>query len=82
MMIHRTLLAAAAALATTLAAHAQTVLKAADVHPPGYPTVVATEAMGKKFEAATNGKYKMKMFPLSVLGDENTLLEHTQVGAI
>ena len=82
MMIRRTLLAAAAALATTLAAHAQTVLKAADVHPPGYPTVVATENMGKKFEAATKGKYKMQMFPSSVLGDEKTMLEQTQIGAI
>jgi hypothetical protein len=40
----------------------------ADVHPAGYPTVVATENMGKKLEAATNGKYKMQMFPGSVLG--------------
>ena len=82
MMIRRTLLAAAAALATTLSAHAQTVLKAADVHPPGYPTVVATENMGKKFEAATKGKFKMTMYPSSTLGDEKTMLEQTQVGAI
>ena len=57
-------------------------LKAADVHPPGYPTVVAIENMGKKLEAATNGKYKMQMFPSSVLGDEKTMLEQTQIGAI
>ena len=71
-------------LAVTLpfTASAQTVLKAADVHPPGYPTVVATENMGKKLEAATNGKYKMQMFPSSVLGDEKTMIEQTQIGAI
>ncbi len=83
MNIHRNLIAAAiTAFIWQAPALAQTVLKAADVHPPGYPTVVATEAMGKKFEAATKGKYKMQMFPSSVLGDEKTMLEQTQVGAI
>jgi tripartite ATP-independent transporter DctP family solute receptor len=73
---------AALSFALPLAATAQTVLKAADVHPPGYPTVVATENMGKKLEAATNGKYKMQMFPSSVLGDEKSMIEQTQIGAI
>ena len=74
--------AAAVALTAPLSLLAQTVLKAADVHPLGYPTVVATENMGKKFEAATNGKFKMQMFPGSVLGDEKTMIEQTQIGAI
>ncbi|MEO5772170.1 MAG: TRAP transporter substrate-binding protein [Burkholderiaceae bacterium] len=83
MTFRRHLIAAAAlSLALPLSAMAQTVFKAADVHPPGYPTVVATEAMGKKLEAATNGKYKMQMFPSSMLGDEKTMLEQTQIGAI
>ncbi|MEP6559091.1 MAG: TRAP transporter substrate-binding protein, partial [Burkholderiales bacterium] len=64
------------------AAQAATVLKAADVHPPGYPTVVAVENMGKKLETATNGKYSVRMYPSSVLGDEKTMIEQTQVGAI
>ena len=63
-------------------AAAQTVLKAADVHPAGYPTVVAVENMGKKLEAATQGSYKFQMFPGSVLGDEKAMIEQTQVGAI
>ncbi len=85
MIVRRTLVAAtlaAATLSVSMHASAQTVLKAADVHPPGYPTVVATENMGKKFEAATGGKYKMQMFPSSVLGDEKTMIEQTQIGAI
>lgn len=85
MNLRRNLIAAAFAAATlsvSIHASAQTVLKAADVHPPGYPTVVATENMGKKFEAATKGKYKMQMFPSSVLGDEKTMIEQTQIGAI
>jgi tripartite ATP-independent transporter DctP family solute receptor len=85
MIMRRSLIAAtiaAATLSVSMHASAQTVLKAADVHPPGYPTVVATENMGKKFEAATNGKYKMQMFASSVLGDEKTMIEQTQIGAI
>lgn len=66
----------------TFTAQAATVLKAADVHPPGYPTVVAVENMGKKLEAATNGKYSVRMYPSSVLGDEKTMIEQAQVGAI
>ena len=85
MTMRRSFIAAAitaATLTVSMQAGAQTVLKAADVHPPGYPTVVATENMGKKFEAATNGKYKMQMYPSSVLGDEKTMIEQTQIGAI
>jgi tripartite ATP-independent transporter DctP family solute receptor len=62
-------------------AQAQT-MKAADVHPVGYPTVVAVENMGKKLEAATQGRIKFQMFPGSVLGGEKEMIEQTQVGAI
>ena len=37
-------------------AQAKMVLKASDVHPAGYPTVAAVESLGKKLEAATNGR--------------------------
>ena len=76
------LLAAASALAAlALPLHAQT-MKAADVHPAGYPTVVAVENMGKKIEAATQGRIKFQMFPGAVLGGEKEMIEQTQVGAI
>ncbi|MEO6270996.1 MAG: TRAP transporter substrate-binding protein [Lautropia sp.] len=83
----RAAIAALCALGATAAglpqpASAQIILKAADVHPPGYPTVVAIETLGKKFETATQGKYKMQMFPNSVLGSEKTMIEQTQVNAI
>jgi tripartite ATP-independent transporter DctP family solute receptor len=74
----------AASLATALFASyvsAQT-MKAADVHPAGYPTVVAVENMGKKLDAATQGRIKFQMFPGSVLGGEKEMIEQTQVGAI
>jgi tripartite ATP-independent transporter DctP family solute receptor len=71
-----------ATLLTVIAASAQTILKAADVHPVGYPNVVAIESLGKKLEAATNGKFKLQMFPGGVLGGEKEMIEQTQVGAI
>jgi tripartite ATP-independent transporter DctP family solute receptor len=75
-------------LATVLTAlllgsvQAQTVMKAADVHPLGYPTVVAVENMGKRLETTTAGRIKFQMFPGSVLGGEKEMIEQTQVGAI
>jgi tripartite ATP-independent transporter DctP family solute receptor len=78
------LLALTAALTVSWAAQAQDkmVFKAADVHPPGYPTVVAVENMGKKLAAQTNGRITFQMFPNSVLGGEKEMIEQTQVGAI
>ena len=63
-------------------AQATLTLRAADVHPPGYPNVVAIEHMGQKLETATNGRIKLKMFPGGVLGGEKEMIEQTQVGAI
>ena len=85
MNLRRNLIAATVAvvaLSSTLIASAQTVLKAADVHPAGYPNVVAIESLGKKLEAATGGKFKLQMFPGGVLGGEKEMIEQTQVGAI
>ncbi|MFI4930195.1 MAG: TRAP transporter substrate-binding protein [Burkholderiales bacterium] len=78
------LLALTAALAAPWAVQAQDkmVFKAADVHPAGYPTVVAVENMGKRLAAQTNGRITFQMFPGSVLGDEKAMIEQTQVGAI
>lgn len=85
MMFRRNLIARSAAVALAgllaLPAMAQT-MKAADVHPVGYPTVAAVESMGKKLEAATQGRIKFQMFPGSVLGGEKEMIEQTQVGAI
>jgi len=64
-------------------AHAQKmVLKASDVHPAGYPTVVAVENMGKKLEQATNGRISVQMYPSMQLGGEKEAIEQAQVGAI
>jgi tripartite ATP-independent transporter DctP family solute receptor len=79
----RTLLALSAAMLLPAAASAQNiVLKSHDTHPAGYPTVVAIESMGKKLEAATNGRIKIQTFPGAVLGQEKEAVEQTQLGAI
>ncbi len=77
-----TLAAVAFSFLAPITASAQIVLKAADVHPEGYPNVVAIQSLGKKFEVATKGKYKVQMFPNGVLGGEKEMIEQTQVGAI
>jgi tripartite ATP-independent transporter DctP family solute receptor len=81
-------LSAGLATATTLSplssafAQSKAVFKASDVHPPGYPTVAATENLGKKLAAATNGRLSIQMYPSSQLGGEKETIEQTQIGAI
>ncbi len=88
MITRRTLAALGASLAVlglcpaSASAQGSMTLRAADVHPPGYPNVVAIEHMGEKLEKATNGRIKLKMFPGGVLGGEKEMIEQTQVGAI
>ena len=75
-------LAAAAACAPAALAQQKLVLKASDVHPAGYPTVVAVEDIGKKLEKATNGRLSVQMYPSMQLGGEKEAIEQAQVGAI
>ena len=70
-------LANSAALAQT-----KMTLKASDVHPAGYPTVAAVESLGKKLEAATNGRLSVQMYASMQLGGEKEAIEQAQVGAI
>ena len=77
-----TALGTLAGLATSDPALAQTVWKASDVHPLGYPTVEAIQRMGKKLEAATNGRIKIQMYPSMQLGGEKEMIEQAQVGAL
>jgi tripartite ATP-independent transporter DctP family solute receptor len=67
---------------STARAQAKMVLKASDVHPAGYPTVAATENLGKKLEAATGGRLSVQMYPSMQLGGEKETIEQTQIGAI
>ena len=69
-------------IAPSAFAQQKVVLKASDVHPAGYPTVVAVENLGKKLEAATNGRISVQMFPSMQLGGEKEAIEQAQIGAI
>ncbi|NJM43702.1 MAG: TRAP transporter substrate-binding protein [Brachymonas sp.] len=82
-LFRRTLIAAVASAVLPIAAMAQNmVIKSHDTHPAGYPTVAAIESMGKKLDAATQGRIKVQMFPGAVLGQEKEAVEQTQLGAI
>ncbi|WP_460135336.1 TRAP transporter substrate-binding protein [Pseudomonas sp. S1_E04] len=79
----RTLLAAAFPLVATLGSAAQALeIKFADIHPAGYPTVVAEENMGKALTQQSNGELTFKYFPGGVLGSEKEVVEQAQVGAV
>ena len=67
---------------TLVRAQQKMVLKAADVHALGYPTVEAIVRMGKKLEAATNGRLSIQLFPAMQLGGEKEMIEQAQVGAL
>ncbi len=83
MNFKRTLLAAALPLMFTFAGAVQALqLKFADIHPAGYPTVVAEENMGKTLTKETNGELTFQYFPGGVLGSEKEVIEQMQVGAV
>lgn len=58
------------------------VLKAADVQPPGYPTVEAVARMATKLQAATGGRVNIQLYPSMQLGGEKELIEQTRAGTI
>jgi tripartite ATP-independent transporter DctP family solute receptor len=74
--------AGAVAPLSTARAQTKSVFKASDVQPPGYPTVAATENLGKKLSAATEGRLSVQMYPSMQLGGEKETIEQTQIGAI
>ena len=74
--------AAAVSVGTPAFAQQKMVLKAADVHPLGYPTVEAVVRMGKKLEEATKGRLSIQMYPSMQLGGEKEMIEQAQVGAL
>jgi TRAP-type C4-dicarboxylate transport system substrate-binding protein len=80
----RKLIVAALPLAFCLAnsALADVKIKFAEVHPAGYPPVVAEQEMGKKLEQQSNGEISFKMFAGGVLGSEKEVVEQVQANAV
>ncbi|MBX8573943.1 TRAP transporter substrate-binding protein [Pseudomonas cichorii] len=64
------------------AALAEIKIKFAEVHPTGYPPVVAEQNMGKKLQEQSNGDISFKMFAGGVLGSEKEVIEQVQANAI
>src|SRR5690349_5460072 len=75
-------LIAACCAALPAAAQQKLVIKAADVHPLGYPTIEAIISMGKKLEQETNGRLTLQMYHSMQLGGEKEMIEQAQVGAL
>lgn len=73
---------ALAPLAFVPAASAQTVLRSADIHPDGYPTVEAVIYMGQLVKERTGGRLDIKVFNNASLGSEKDTIEQTRFGVI
>jgi tripartite ATP-independent transporter DctP family solute receptor len=85
LMVYRVTCAAVLALvllAPAGGAAATINLRASDVHPAGFPTVVAIEKMGRRLQEETGGRIKLQMFPGGVLGSDKSVVEQVQVGAV
>jgi len=77
-------LTAAFAAATLMigTAGAQTVLRASDTHPDGYPTVEAVKYFGELVKERTNGRYEVQVFHSAQLGQEADTVEQVRAGVI
>jgi len=58
------------------------ILRAADDHADGYPTVEALKVMARTIEVMTNGKFKIEIYPSAQLGSEKETVEQTILGII
>jgi tripartite ATP-independent transporter DctP family solute receptor len=54
----------------------------ADNQPVEYPTVVGDKKFAELVEERTDGRIKIEVFPSAQLGDEKSVLEQVQLGAI
>ncbi|WP_434997868.1 TRAP transporter substrate-binding protein [Vibrio scophthalmi] len=80
------LAAIAAAVTSSLSfsaiANAATEIKAAFNQSDSHPQYLALEEFGKKLSEETDGRYKLTIYPNSLLGDQRAALELVQNGAI
>ena len=77
-----TLAALAAAVALSLPASAQTVLKFSHTDQPGGLRQKAAELFGQKVEQYTQGRYKVQVFPAGQLANDPKAVEQLQLGGI
>lgn len=58
------------------------VLRAADVHVDGYPTVEAVRFIGKKLESETGGRLRLRVYHAGQLGREGDTVDLARFGAL
>ncbi|MBC8129456.1 MAG: TRAP transporter substrate-binding protein [Rhizobiaceae bacterium] len=58
------------------------VLRSADIHPDGYPTVDAVKYMGELVKERTGGRVEIQVFNNRQLGEEKDTIEQTRFGVI
>lgn len=75
-------LAVALASAAGPALAADIVLRSADIHPDGYPTVEAVRYMGELVKERTGGRIEIQVFSSAQLGAEKDTIEQTRFGVI
>lgn len=63
-------------------ASSATIIKIAGMKPEGEPETVAMHNFGKYLEQLSGGKYKVQVFPNSMLGKENAYIANTRKGII
>ena len=56
--------------------------RAADIQPDDYPTVQALRYMSEVLSKGSNGKFSIKVYSKSALGNEKDTIEQTKLGAI
>ncbi|MEI4488436.1 TRAP transporter substrate-binding protein [Frigidibacter sp. MR17.14] len=82
----RTLTAAALLALSPLSAMAQTTVKLAHTEGEGSllenPYWAFTQVLGSEFESATNGAYKLQVFPNKQLGDNDSITEQVARGVV
>ncbi len=57
-------------------------LRLADIQPADYPTVVGDKKFADLVKQRSNGRITVSVYPNAQLGDENTVAEQIQLGAI
>ncbi|WP_160724974.1 TRAP transporter substrate-binding protein [Bacillus sp. USDA818B3_A] len=54
----------------------------ADTHPDNYPTVLGDKKFAELVNKKSNGRIKISVFPNGQLGDEKSVIEQVQLGAV
>jgi TRAP-type C4-dicarboxylate transport system substrate-binding protein len=74
--------AIAFALLVSVAAHADVIIKLGTLAPNGSPWHTLLKEMGQKWEQASGGKVKLRVYPGGVLGNEGDMIKKMRIGQL